>query len=78
MTKIELKVSSVRGRMMKGRTPAVWQGKYAVTAGNQAEITMPTASATPVKCIFVVDDGHRNDGTPDGYWVDGGCYMELP
>ena len=50
----------------------------AMTAGNQAEITMPTASPTPVKCNFVVDDRRRDDGTADGCWVDGGCYMELP
>jgi hypothetical protein len=77
MTKIELKMSSVRGRVMRGRTPAVWHGRYAMTAGNQAEITMPTSSSAPVNCTFVVDDGHRDDGTPDGYWVDGGCHMEL-
>jgi hypothetical protein len=54
------------------------QNASCMTAGNQAEVTMPTTSPTPVKCTFVVDDGHRDDGTHEGYWVDGGCHMELP
>jgi hypothetical protein len=80
-TRIELKMSSIRGCVMAGRTPAVWHGRYATTAGNQAEITMPTRTAPlakPVKCTLVVDSGHRDDGTPEGYWVDGGYYMEVP